>query len=286
MKLGRWRVDRVRPAGVEAVEVWNWPIDGGPLWERVGAPRVEALRSAGLPESEIGSLLAQALAPAIDAMASDFGSTQVHLGGGLAEILGFREGLARRTSLPLSFAAEGQWLHEAGGWGLLEERGSGNGTILDVGQTSIKGAAGGRRVAWPRDLSILPRRFILEDGTSQGAPTEPAAAFIAGALIDLLRSADPADPALILGLPCPLDDDCVLGPCTYGWQGDGELLPRVFAIVDERLHPWLRAEPLVLVLNDAELFAESTRRELRPSPGSTTLCLTLGFGPGGAVLKA
>lgn len=285
MKLGRWRVDRVRPAGVEAVEVWNWPTDEGPLWELVGAPRVETLRSAGRPESEIASLLARTLAPAIVAMAGHFGTAQVHLGGGLTEIPGFRQELARRTSLPLSFAAEGQWLHEAGGLALLEERGNGNGAILDVGQTSIKGLAGGRRMAWPRDLSILPRRFILEDGTSQGAPTEPAAAFIAGALIDLLRGVDRANRALILSLPCPLDDDCVLGPCTYGWQGDGELLPRIFAMVDERLHPWPGAEPLVLVLNDAELFAESTRRELRPTPSSATLCVTLGFGPGGAVLK-
>lgn len=285
MKLGRWRVDRVRPAGVEAVEVWNWPAAEGPLWELVGAPRVETLRSAGRPESEIASLLARTLAPAIVAMAERFSATRARLGGGLTGLSGFRAELTGRTTLPLSFAAEGQWLNEAGGLGLLQDRGVPDSAIIDVGQTSIKGVAGGRRMAWPRDLSILPRRFILDDGTSQGAPTEPAAAFIAGALVDLLRGVDPADPALILSLPCPLDDDCALGPCTYGWQGDGELLPRVFAMVDERLHPWPGVEPLVLVLNDAELFAESTRHELRPPPGSTTLCLTLGFGPGGAVLK-
>ena len=286
MKLGRWRVERVRPAGVSAVEVWNWPAGEGPLWDLAGAPRVEGFRSAGRPEREIASLLAVTLAPAIVGMAGHFGTPHVHLGGGLTAIPGLREELARRTPLPLSFAAEGRWIHEAGGLALLEGRGSGGGAILDVGQTSIKGSAGGRRTAWPRDLSILPRRFILEDGTSQGAPTESAAAFIAGALIDLLHGVDAADPALVLGLPCPLDDDCALGPCTYGWQGDSELLPRVFAIVDERLHPWSGAEPRVLALNDAELFAESTRHELRPGPGSATLCLTLGFGPGGAVLKA
>ena len=285
MKLGRWRVERVRPPGIATVEVWNWPIDGGLLWELVGTPRVEALRSAGLSEPEVGPLLAQALAPALGAMAERFGATRARLGGGLTDLIGFRSEITGRTTLPLSFAAEGQWLSQAGGLGLLQDRGVRVGAVLEVGQTSIKGVAGGQRLVWTRDLALLPRRFIAEDGTSRGAPTEPVAAFVAEALIDLLRGADPADAGLILGLSCPLDDECALGPCTYGWQGDGELLPRIFAIVDERLRPWPDAEPLVLLLNDAELFAESARRELRAPAGSTILCLSLGFGPGGAVLK-
>jgi hypothetical protein len=37
-------------------------------------------------------------------------------------------------------------------------------------------------------------------------------------------------------------------------------------------------------LNDADLSAEAARRDERV-PGSRVLCLTLGFGPGGALLE-
>jgi hypothetical protein len=86
---------------------------------------------------------------------------------------------------------------------------------------------------------------------------------------------------MVLALPGPIGSDAVPGPCSYGWQGDRELLPALLAALSA-------ARPgggTLLLLNDAELAAESARAELRPEPGERVLCATLGFGPGAALLS-
>lgn len=288
MTCGRWRVRRHRRPGIETVEVWNLPVEGGSLlWQRVGVPRVESLRAAGHPEREIGEGLAASLVPTLLSLQPRLGFDALYLGGGLLEIEGFREGLRREAlPFPLSFSADGRWTGEAGAFGLLREIGFPAGAMLDVGQTAIKASARDRRIVRERDFSVLPLRLIDASGHSTGCPTETAAAFIASALCDLLRAAGPVDPAIVLALPCPLDEDAVPGACTYGWEGDTRLLPQVFRRVDERLPGWQAgAEPEVLVLNDAELAAESALCELRPPAGARLLCLTLGFGPGAALIE-
>ncbi|MFP2905247.1 ROK family protein [Pyxidicoccus sp. 3LFB2] len=87
--------------------------------------------------------------------------------------------------------------------------------------------------------------------------------------------------ALCLALPCPLDGTLIPGGCTYGWEGHASL-------VDDLLHASGLTGPegggTVLVLNDAELAAEAARWDARLADHRRVLCLTLGFGPGGALL--
>jgi predicted NBD/HSP70 family sugar kinase len=85
--------------------------------------------------------------------------------------------------------------------------------------------------------------------------------------------------ALCLGLPCALDDALAPGACTYGWESRASLVSDILAA--SGLNP---PRATVRVLNDAELTAEAARRDGRVT-GARVLCLTLGFGPGGALLE-
>jgi len=275
---------RVRPPRIRAIEVWNLPVPEGQLWQAVGLPRVEAMRRDGHSDGEIGHALAASVVPAALQLHETFQIETLFLGGGLLGIAGLRSGI-EAAALPFEvvLASDPAWVGEPGGQAVLRQAGLPDGAVVDMGQTTIKASARGVRVVKKRDVGVLPYRFIDASGHSRGGATEAAAAFLAGALADLLAAATPADAAVVLALPCPLDGACTPGPCTYGWEGDRALLPRALQIVDERAHPWPGARPRVLVLNDAELAAVSAGVETRRC--GRTLCLTLGFGPGGALVE-
>src|SRR6185436_16176237 len=101
-------------------------------------------------------------------------------------------------------------------------------------------SARGRRLVRERDLALLPLELI-DPG---GAPPRPeprrlerAAEFIGGAI----GAFGSRGGRLVLALPCPLDDACLPGPCTYGWQGEARLVPAI--LERTRLEP---SEVLVL----------------------------------------
>ncbi len=280
----RWELCRVRPARIRTLEIWNLPAPEGQFWQAVGLPRVEAMRRDGRSDREIGDALAASLVPAVLQLHETFQIDTLFLGGGLLEIAALRSGIeAAGLPFALVFASDATWVGEPGGQALLRQAGVPDGAVVDVGQTAIKASARGLRIVKKRDVGLLPYRFIDASGHSRGCATEAAAAFLGGALGDLLAAATPADAAVVLALPCPLDEACTPGPCTYGWEGDRALLPRALQIVDERTQPWRRARPRVLILNDAELAAVSAGVEARSR--GRTLCLTLGFGPGGALVE-
>jgi hypothetical protein len=88
--------------------------------------------------------------------------------------------------------------------------------------------------------------------------------------------------ALCLALPCPVDGTFIPGGCTYGWEGHASLvadLLQAAGLTDAS------SGGTVLVLNDAELAAEAAREDARLADSRRVLCLTLGFGPGGALLE-
>jgi len=101
---------------------------------------------------------------------------------------------------------------------------------------------------------------------------------------------EPPPPLLVLALPSALADDNTPEGCTYpGWEGCAELLPRIAARLDDWIqgdpsHPWRVAEGRILLLNDAELAARSARLQSSAVASRITLALTLGFGPGAAIL--
>lgn len=275
------RARRFRRAGVTALSVWDLPTDAGLLWERLGAPRLLALRARGRPEAEITAELAASAADALRRLRDRHGCTRAFLGGGLTELAGFAEALQDRADVPFACSEDGRFAGEAGGWALLRERGHAAGVVVDVGQTAVKASRPGRRLVRERDTSELPLELIDPSHPPPPRPErlERVAGFVGGAVAELLEHARPAPRALVLALPCPLDDRLVPGGCTYGWQGEGRLVPAILERAGRDLD-------LVLVLNDAELLAETARARAPAAPGERVLALTLGFGPGAALIDA
>lgn len=269
----RWRRPQVRP-----LSIWDLECDGGLLWQRLGTPRVEALREQGRLDPEIGAELAATTIDMLQRLREQHGFGRVFVGGGLTVIAGFAHTLRESASLPIQLSPEGRFAGEGGGLALLRERGLAEGAVVDVGQTAIKASGRGRRLVRERDLEDLP--FELIDPT--GAPPRPsatrlekAAAFIAGAIAQVTEAESGDGEGLVLGLPCPLDDACVPGACTYGWEGERSLVPAILERCGRRFRE-------VLVLNDAELVAETALTMCPAGPGERVLVLTLGFGPGAA----
>jgi hypothetical protein len=152
---------------------------------------------------------------------------------------------------------------------------------VDVGQTAVKASGGGQRLLIERDRELLPLLYIEPGHPPQPDPkrTRAAVELIAGAAASVLALAGSG--AMVLALPGPIGRELLPGPCTYGWEGDRKLLPELLVALDSACPDGGE----VLLLNDAELAAETARAELRPEPGERLLCVTLGFGPGAALLS-
>src|SRR5262249_37784341 len=145
----------------------------------------------------------------------------------------------------------GRFAGERGGRALLAELGHQRGAVVDVGQTGVKASTGDRRLVVERDTRALPLELIdpTTPPRASSARLAAAAAFGGGATARLVRASEPAG-GLVLGLPCPLDDACVPGPCTYGWEGEARLVPSILECSGRSFRE-------VIVLNDAELAAET-----------------------------
>lgn len=275
-----WRLRRLLRPDVAHVELWCAETPRGPLWRHLGADPVAERLDAGEREAAVGRDLAPLLGTAIDRIARAEKVSRVWLGGGLSRLADLAETLAGRLDVPLHASPDGRFSGERGGRRLLESEGVGGGVVVDVGQTSVKASGGGRRIVRERDRGALPLQYIdperppVPDASRRNA----AVGLIAGAALAALEDAE--DDAVVLALPGPIGRDPVPGACTYGWEGDRELLPALLAVLDA-------ARPgggELLLLNDAELAAESARADLRPGSGERVLCVTLGFGPGAALL--
>jgi hypothetical protein len=275
-----WRARRYHPDGVSHLELWCEETASGPLWRRASADRVEALQKEGASRVEVARDLAGALCPVLERVAARLRCEAVYLAGGLISLEGLGDALAEETSLPVFLDPEGRFAGARGGQAVLLRETGLSGPVVDVGQTSVKAACDGRRIVHPRDFVALPRLYIDPDRLPAPDPERGrrAAAFVARACAEL--SADRDTASVLLALPGPLGDELVPGPCTYGWQGDRSFFP---ALLDH-LGASRPAGGELLVLNDAELAAETARERLRPNPGERVLCVTLGFGPGGALL--
>ena len=271
----RWRRPQVRP-----LSIWDLSIDGGQLWQRLGAPRVAALRERGRREAEIGAELAATTVGAVLRLRERHGFDGVFVGGGLTTIAAFSEELLDRAEIPIQVSPDGRFAGERGGLELLRELDDGDAAVVDVGQTAIKASCRGHRLVRERDRGALPLELIDPKGTPprrSATRLETATAFIGDAIAEVAAAGGMRDGCLALALPCPLDDTCVPGPCTYGWEGEAGLVPAILERAGRRFRD-------VLVLNDAELVAE-TALSLRPAGArARVLVLSLGFGPGGALI--
>jgi len=265
---------------VQPLSIWDSKLDGGLLWERLGRPRADALRREGRAENEIGTELAATALAALRVLRERHPFERAFVGGGLTRIAGFAQELRERAELPLELSADGCFAGERGGLALLRASSEADGIVVDVGQTALKASCRGHRLVRERDLGALPLELI----DPAGAPPLPephrlqrAAAFIGDAIAEVAERTVIDGGGLVLALPCPLDDACVPGPCTYGWQGEARLVPAIL----ERSGLHFRD---VFVLNDAELAAETALALRPPRAGERVFVLTLGFGPGGALI--
>ncbi|SES79331.1 hypothetical protein SAMN05443572_101170 [Myxococcus fulvus] len=275
-----WRPRLYRAPGVTPLEVWNLPVLGHELWELLSTPRVEADRKAGVPEHELATRLMPALASALESLVRQHKVDAVWLSGGLACLDGFEQALTAATTKldrPVVLAASPRFAPVHAGLRLLKSSVSAREALcLDVGQTSLKCASRETLQVFERDTTVLPRLFIGMPRPEDGHHITAAVRFLAGALRALPR--DTSVDALCLALPCPLDEALVPGGCTYGWEGHSTLVADILA------EARLPGGGEVLVLNDAELAAEAARGDSRLASHRRILCLTLGFGPGGALL--
>lgn len=277
-RVRRWRRPQVQP-----LSVFDLPLDGGLFWERVGAPRLDALRRDGRSDPAIGAEFAAHTKAALHRLRERVGFDAAWISGGLTLLPGFREALQASAVLPVTIDGNGPFAGEAGGYRLLQETGL-EGAVIDVGQTSIKASCRGQRLIRERDHRALPLEWI----DPQGAPPAPSATrfdkavrFVAGAIGDALPGTDASETSLVLALPCSLDAACVPGPCTYGFQDEARLVPAILQLAQERFAGRILE---AIVLNDAELAAESALATTGRPADARTLVLTLGFGPGAALI--
>lgn len=288
-----WALRRHVPPGVTPLEVWNLPVLGHELWEVLGAPRVDEDRRAGVPESLLAFHLLPVLAGALAELVPRHDVDAVWLSGGLACLEGFEslvEEASAALSCPVYVAEDPRFAPVRTGLRLLSDAGQAlipaprrptHPVALDVGQTSIKCASPQGLRVFERDTAALPLLFIGLPRPEDGHHIPAAVRFIGGALRAFVGQEAPD--ALCLALPCPLDGALVPGGCTYGWEG---YAPLVADILREAALPVpAGGTGTVWVLNDAELAAEAARGDARLADSRRVLCLTLGFGPGGALLE-
>ncbi|WP_328707087.1 ROK family protein [Citreicoccus inhibens] len=277
-----WLARRHHPPGVTPLEVWNLPVLGQEFWELAGAVRVDATRRAGVPEPLLTTRLVATVQAALELLVRQHAPDAVYLSGGLACLEGFNAELARvTTALPCAVhvAEAPRFAPVHAGLAVLQSLSARAPLSVDVGQTSIKCAS--PHVSWlvERSPVTLPWLFIGMPRPKDGHHLAAAVRFIAGTMHTFIETNAEAPDALCLALPCPLDEALRPGGCTYGWEGHASLITD---IVTQAGLPM--SGGTVWVLNDAELAAESARRDARVK-GRKVLCLTLGFGPGGALLE-
>ncbi len=197
------------------------------------------------------------------ALARSFQPDLIYIGGGLSERPDLRAAIAGvPASRRVLWAREGRFVGEVGGRAIA----GASALVCDVGQTAVKvSGADGRRIH---------ERPMPQPG-SDGCDLA-GIAFIRDVLAREVRTAGP-EAALVLSLPGELSDDFTPGHCSYRWGG------RV-GLMEELLPGPIRGGREILVLNDAELAAESARVEVRPSAETVCLVLTLGYAPGAALL--
>ena len=262
-------VRRIRPEGIVPLELWDLRVGDGILWDWAARDDFGGVLRRALGMLHAGGGATRSEGPVPPCVR---GFSGVYLtGGGAARLAPGFEG----APWPVWFGSEGAHAAEPGGRALLAGQGY-DGWVVDLGQTSLKVFAGGRRWAFPRDYEVLPVR--RDDRVPLDDQRESLRRFIGDALRRCLEEGAPGPDAIVLALPSRLDDRGVPGGSSYhGMGGDDRL------VSDACLRAGL--PPLtVFVLNDAELAAMTARLDRRRQ--GRTLVLTIGFGVGAALIES
>lgn len=264
-------IERFRAPGITPAEVWDLHLNDRAFWQHVGSTRLAELREASRSEPDIAVEFAKAVRRALPLIAARLGTfDRVVLAGGLTLLEGF--------------SVEGAGLLPGGPFCAAGAAYSGAELVVDIGQTAHKLALGAQRVSVPRDLVRCPLVTVEQHGSiSPQRRAELGAAACEFAAQSIARGLQLGEAhTLWLALPVALNDALLPGDCTYpGWEGDAGLVRRMLARAFELAG---RAPARVNVANDAELAALAARKA--GLCAGRTLVLTLGFGPGAAVVEA
>lgn len=254
---------RLKPDGVEPVELWDLEVPGGILWEKQDDPDFPAILAAALGALQRGEARCRWSEGSLEACRS---FERVVLAGG------------RATSLPAMDFPVSVLPGGGGGPARIVAAARGPGAwVLDLGQSTAKLSTGESYVERRRDLGWLPiRRPGTTDEDMDGrrrdvAEQRRALRRFLGEVIAEARAAHGDPASLLLALPCELSDVVPGGSSYIGMAGDAEL------VADVAEAAGCRAE----VLNDAELAALAV---LESEPVGKVLIVTLGFAVGGALV--
>lgn len=260
------RPRRLKPEGVEPVELWDLEVPGGILWEKQEDPSFPAILAAALERLRRGEARSRWSQGSLEPC-RDF--ARVVLAGGRALDL-------PATSFPVEVLAGG-----AGGPSRVVAKARGpRAWVLDLGQSRAKLAAGDAYFEQRRDFARLPirRPGTTDEGLDHRrhdlAEQRQELRSWLGGLIAEARAAHGDPESLLLALPCELTDDALPGGSSYlGMAGDASLAADLAIAADGRTE----------VLNDAELAALAF---LQAGPvEKKVLLVTLGFAVGGALIS-
>ena len=247
---------------VTPLQLWDLDMgDGRRFWQLASARRVNVLRQSGLNDKIISEMIVRAAVDATTRLPATFDS--IYLTGGLTMLQGFVEALRRtRSAAPVFCGTSGSAYAVAGKKAMF---GGERMIVVDMGQTAVKVyMPDGSPFRFKRDRYLIPTGECPNKGDRTVHWLRE--------IITHVCSLDPSA-SVLLSLPCPVTRDLVPGTCTYGIAGRKTFIDEIFG----------RLECPVFVINDAELAAECARQDVKRM--GPVLTLTLGYGPGGALLE-
>ncbi len=262
-------VERLAPAGVVPLELWDLELARGILWDHMDGPALPHALAEAVARLRQGTARTRSGAT-IPPLARALGG--VWLAGGRASAID-ASALARTLALPVWIADEPCAVAERAARALVPRADAL--AVIDLGQSRLKLWIDGVRSEHPRPWDRLP----LPTGLEPAPPARAALRAWVGPCLAQAAALAPVSPsAVVFALPCELRHATIPGPCSYaGLAGDDALVPDVIAAAG-----WPSAR--VLVINDAELAAVAAGLDPR-AHGTLTLVLTLGFGVGAALCQ-
>ena len=265
------KVRRHHPAGVMPLELWDVLVDNEPLYLVPDAGQASAI--ASVVDQLASGVARRHRCP--DAPLPRMAIDQVVVAGGGA-VDDVVKALGR--VVPAIAAADPVWIGECGGRALLQATGAdvATGLTVDVGQTSIKRFWRGQRTRLARDFQRIPLDMNARTPDVRLPARRATVAFMSSALVITTTPT-----AVVLALPCEIDDQLRVAGCSYPWDDDDTtLIPEVLTMAG-----LADVDVSVLVLNDAELAAAGVAASSASWSGdAATLVLTVGMGLGAAWL--
>ena len=265
------KVRRHHPAGVMPLELWDVLIDNKPLYLVPDADQATAI--ASIVDQLTSGVARRHRSPDTPLPRMAIDQVVVAGGGAVDDVV---KALSR--VVPAFADDDPVWIGECGGRSLLQATGANvaTGLTVDVGQTSIKRSWLGQRSRLARDFRSIPLDVNARTPDIRLPARRATVAFMSSALVITTTPT-----AVVLALPCEIDDQLRVAGCSYPWDDDDTtLIPELLTMAG-----LADVDVSVLVLNDAELAAAGVAASSSTWSGdAATLVLTVGMGLGAAWL--